>query len=576
MRRAAAALLLLPLIASCASESGTGTPAAPTPAPPMGAVSVSTTEPAQLLLPAVAAESGAGDAVDAMWTGLVDYDPVTAEPRLANAESITTTDNRTWQVTLKPGWTFHDGTPVTASSYVDAWNWAAACQHEATNQSFFGPAGANIAGYEQTAGSVTASGKVSCPAQPVPLTGLTVDGDLQFTVRLAEPLAVFESMLGYWAFSPMPQSFFKDPEVFAAAPVGNGPFQFESRSPGTDIRMSAYEPYPGVDRAQVRNLEWRVYSDLDTAYQDVRSGRLDLLTRMPTDVLRDDRWRRELGEGHYLLRPAGLFTSLTFPLYDKRFASPEVRAAMSRAVDRRRIVHDVWNDTVVAADAWAPPVVAGYEPGACGDTCIYDDAAAKELLQRGGGFPGDLAIAYNEDGGHAEWVAAVCQSIISTLGIPCTPQPFPTQKEFLEAITAKQMVGVFRTSWRMDYPSIQNFLEPLYGKAGANEGGYHDPRFDELMAEARRLPVAEAMAKYQEAQVVLSGTVPAIPLWSGTVQMGWSPKVQPGLVITPFATVDLGSLRVVTTAADEEPSQLPPPSVIPAPTDAVPVPTGTP
>ena len=87
------------LLAACSSDQTTE-PAAPT--EPVGSVSISTTEPAQLLLPAMAAK-GAGDAVDAMWTGLVDYDPVTAQPRLAHAESIETRDNRVWRVTLKPG-----------------------------------------------------------------------------------------------------------------------------------------------------------------------------------------------------------------------------------------------------------------------------------------------------------------------------------------------------------------------------------------------------------------------------------------------------------------------------------------
>lgn len=554
MNRSAGAALAIAgvLVLSACSGDPEPVPSPSAPPPAAGSASISTTEPAQLLLPATAAESGAGDVVDAMWTGLVDYDPVTAAPRLAHAASIETDDNLTWKVTLNPGWTFHDGTPVTAASYVDAWNWAAACQNEAANQSFFGPSGANIAGYEQTAGSVSASGKVTCPDQPVPLTGLTVTDDLSFTMKLAKPVAILESILGYWAFAPMPQTFFKDPEVFAADPVGNGPFQFASRSVGTDIRMTAFDGYQGADRAQVRDIEWRVYNDLDQAYEDLRAGRLDLLTRMPLDVLEGARWQEELGEGNFLLKPAGLFTSLTFPLYDKRFEAPELRAALSRAVDRRAIVNQVWHDTVIAADAWAPPVVDGYEPGACGDTCVYDEAAAKDLFAKGGGFSGDLNVAYNVDGGHAAWVQAVCESITDTLGITCVPQPFATQKEFLAAVTEKQMVGLFRTTWRMDYPSIQNFLEPLYGEAGANEGGYSDPRFDELMAEARQLPAEEAIGKYQESQVILSGTVPAIPLWSGTVQMGWSDKIEPGLIITPFATVDLASLRVVSTGAEPE------------------------
>ena len=31
------------------------------------------------------------------------------------AESVTSSDNVHWTIKLKPGWTFHDGTPVTAA-----------------------------------------------------------------------------------------------------------------------------------------------------------------------------------------------------------------------------------------------------------------------------------------------------------------------------------------------------------------------------------------------------------------------------------------------------------------------------
>ena len=69
----------------------------------------------------------------------------------------------------------------------------------------------------------------------------------------------------------------------------------------------------------------------------------------------------------------------------------------------------------------------------------------------------------------------MCDSISNTLGVTCIPQPFPHPEEFVQAITDKKMVGLFRTTWRMDYPNLQNFLEPLYGKGGANEGGSATP-----------------------------------------------------------------------------------------------------
>ena len=35
---------------------------------------------------------------------------------------------------------------------------------------------------------------------------------------------------------------------------------------------------------------------------------------------------------------------------------------------------------------------------------------------------------------------------------------------FSKQIDAKEIKGIFRSAWQMDYPSIENFLAPLYAK----------------------------------------------------------------------------------------------------------------
>ena len=77
------------------------------------------------------------------------------------------------------------------------------------------------------------------------------------------------------------------------------------------------------------------------------------------------------------------------------------------------------------------------------------------------------------------------------------------------------MKGMFRTGWQMDYPSIENFLAPLY-KTGAssNDGKYSNPAFDKLINEAAaRHGRAEANALYQQAEAILGQDMPAIPMY---------------------------------------------------------------
>jgi ABC-type oligopeptide transport system substrate-binding subunit len=96
------------------------------------------------LTPPNSNESEGIEVLSVLFKNLVENDPRTAEPQLVVAESIETTDGgQTYTVTIADGWTFHDGTPVTADSFVDAWNYTATGANAQSNNAFF----SNIVGY---------------------------------------------------------------------------------------------------------------------------------------------------------------------------------------------------------------------------------------------------------------------------------------------------------------------------------------------------------------------------------------------------------------------------------------------
>ena len=122
---AGAAVLALALTACGGDDDGGDDGDGGDAAEPVGAVTVDGCEPENPFIPANTNETCGGNLLDAIFTKLVGYNPETAEPEMAVAESIESEDSQNWTVTLKDGWTFHDGTPVTAKSFVNAWNWAA-------------------------------------------------------------------------------------------------------------------------------------------------------------------------------------------------------------------------------------------------------------------------------------------------------------------------------------------------------------------------------------------------------------------------------------------------------------------
>ncbi|MBW0119295.1 ABC transporter substrate-binding protein, partial [Pseudonocardia abyssalis] len=99
-------------------------------------ISVYSTEPENPLVPSNTNEVGGGKVIDSLFSNLVSYETEDAAPYNEVAESIETTDSQNYTITLKD-WTFHDGTPVTSSSFVDAWNFAAYGPNAQQNSSFF-------------------------------------------------------------------------------------------------------------------------------------------------------------------------------------------------------------------------------------------------------------------------------------------------------------------------------------------------------------------------------------------------------------------------------------------------------
>ncbi len=103
-RKTGALLVGLALLSgACASGGGGDGEEAADGAVRGGEFSVALKEP-DGLLPANSTTVYSGQVLSALFTGLVEYDPETAEPRHAMAESIDSTDQQHWTIKLEDGW----------------------------------------------------------------------------------------------------------------------------------------------------------------------------------------------------------------------------------------------------------------------------------------------------------------------------------------------------------------------------------------------------------------------------------------------------------------------------------------
>ncbi|MBC9726946.1 ABC transporter substrate-binding protein [Streptomyces sp. TRM68367] len=482
---------------------------------PNGKFSVEVGEPQNPLQPANTMESNGSIVTRALFTGLVDYDS-SGKIVMMNAQSVDSKDNKTFTVKLKPGWKFHDGTPVTAQSYVKAWNWAANPENKQTNSFWF----SDIQGYADVAPE---KGK----PKATEMSGLKVVDDNTFTITLNSPIPYFVYKLGYEVFSPLPESFYKDPKAAGEKPVGNGPYKFVSWQHKKQIEIVRNDDYKGPNKAKNGGVIFKNYAKLETAYQDLKSGNLDVMRQVaPRDL---PVYKADLGD-RAVDQPYSAIQTIAVAFYTKQWKDidPKVLQGLSMAIDRNTIAKTVLQGTREPATGWVAKGVLGYQPNAAGDVTTYDPAKAKQLIKEGGGVPGNkISIQYNTDGGHKEWVEAVCGSITKAVGVACTGDAKADFQADLNARDNKQVKSLYRSGWVLDYPFNANFLRDLFGThSDGNQGSFSSKEIDDLIKKADSAKTIEESEKlYQDVEKALPKYMPSIPLFYYKVNAGYSENV---------------------------------------------------
>ncbi|UKO66210.1 ABC transporter substrate-binding protein [Mycobacterium avium subsp. paratuberculosis] len=509
---AAAALLVVASLAGCGG--GVLSP---------DLVVVNGGEPPNPLVPTGTNDSQGGRILDRLFAGLMSYDAA-GNPAPEVAQSIESGDNVNYRIVLKPGWRFTDGSPVTAHSFVDAWNYGALSTNAQLQQSFFSP----IDGYDALAAG---------QPQQTTMTGLRVVNDLEFTVRLKAPTVDFKLRLGHSAFYPLPQAAFRDMAAFGRHPIGNGPYQLAGGPDGPawehnvriDLRPNL--DYHGNRKPRNKGLRFEFYANLDTAYADLLSGNLDVLDTIPPSAL--PVYRRDLGD-RVTAGPAAINQSLDTPLRLPHFGGEEGRLrrlALSAAINRAQICRQIFADTRSPARDFTARSLPGFDPNIAGsDALDFDPDRARRLWAQAdaiSAWSGSYPIAYNADAGHQDWVDAVANGIKNVLGIDALGAPQPTFAGFRTQITNRSIGSAFRSGWQGDYPSMIEFLAPLFATgAGSNDVGYSSPRFDAALATAEAAPdLPQAAALANDAQRILFHDMPVVPLWNYISVVGWSAEV---------------------------------------------------
>uniref|UniRef100_UPI0005B9B299 peptide ABC transporter substrate-binding protein n=1 Tax=Salinispora tropica TaxID=168695 RepID=UPI0005B9B299 len=367
-----------------------------------GTLRVYASEPAYLL-PSNADDEPSIYVIRQLYRGLVKYNAETSEPEMDLAESITSDDQKLWTIKLKDGYTFDNGEPVDADSFIRSWNFAAYAPNAQNNGYFM----KRIAGIDEVLPKdPDGEGPAEAPAPTAEtMSGLTKVDDLTFTVELNEPFTGFPTIVGYSGFFPMAQACVDDADACNETPIGNGPYKIDgSWEHDVEINLVRSDTWKG-EPGKPDEINYRIFADVDSAYAAFQAGELDVMYTIPPARFKD----AKASYGDRLYEQAG--DSLNYvgmPLYDDSFKDKRIRQAISLAIDRQSIIDAVFDGRYTPATGFVAPIFEGAREGICA-YCEKDVEKAKELLAAAGGWPEGkkLTLWANAGAGHDAWLQAV-------------------------------------------------------------------------------------------------------------------------------------------------------------------------
>jgi oligopeptide transport system substrate-binding protein len=519
----------------CGGGSGSNTNSSAA-ADPNKVITAYSNEPQHPLLPANTNEVYGGRVVELLFEGLRAYD-ASGKPVNALAESIDTSDSQNWTIKVKSGAKFTNGEPITAKTFVDSWNFAALSTNLQNNGFFF----ESIEGYADVSAVNETTGadgkKTSTPAPKAQtMSGLAAKDDQTITVKLSQPEADWSLRLGYSAFYPLPSAALKDPKTFGENPVGNGPYKFAKEGSWVhdqSISLVKNPDYNGPRAAKNGGVTFKFYTDPGPAYTDLQADNLDVTDVLPSNALKT--YTTDFQDRNST-KPVANNSTLNIPGYNPNFqgeAGKLRRQALSHAINREEITKVIFNGTRTPATEFTAPVLDGYNDHIPGnDVLKFDVQKAKDLWAQAEKIkPYDaskpLQIASNTDGGNKEWIDAVANGFKNNLGIQAEIQPFAKFAEVLDLRKSQSLPGLTRAGWQGDYPSLYNFLGPVWAtNASSNYEKYSNPEFDKLLKEglAAKTP-QDANIKFNKAQEILFQDLPGLPLWYLNRPIVWSNNV---------------------------------------------------
>jgi peptide/nickel transport system substrate-binding protein/oligopeptide transport system substrate-binding protein len=450
--------------------------------------------------PQVCYDATCWDNMQMLFDRLYDYQGATTnlEAEAAASMPVISGGGKVYTIAIRKGMTFDNGKPVTAADFVYTFSRICNPATKSPVVSFWDVVAGCAAFAKNPTGSVSG------------IKALSTDS-LQIT--LTQPDAAFKYVLAMPHASVIPAG---SGAQQALHPLGSGPFEMASYTPGQSIILKANPNYWNKSLPYVTGVDEKLGVSPEVQLLELEKGQIDLmgdplpnsdyLTVVGNKSLTSQIHQRQSLDTYYL----------TLNTQVKPFNNPLVREAVSYAINRSFLLKLV-NGQGSPATGFIPPGVKGYTSQNLVNP--LNVAKAKSLLAQAGYPNGFSTTLYSWNTQPWTNLDPAIQQQLAAIGITVNVRPIQESTFFTLAATPGK-APMTLTFWVADYPDGSDFFNALLS-CGADIPGGQDYSFYcnksvDSDVNAGLADPANAATDYVQAAKTMLADNPIVPLYFGT------------------------------------------------------------
>ena len=440
-----------------------------------------------------------------LFEGLTRLDKQAATVPAA-AESWTVSDDgRLYTFKLRANVRWSNGEPLVAEDFV--WGLRRLVDPATASQ------------YAQVIDVIQNAPDIVTGKQPPESLGVAAPDATTLVITLNSPAPYLPGLMAHPSTAPLHRpSFARLGDRFSRPgdQVSNGSFMLTEWLQGSYIRLARNTHHWNNTANKIDGVKYLQIADENAELRAYRAGELHCTVVVPRGQFD---WIKENLAAELHVAPQLSTYYYGFNLDRALFAKhPQLRQALSMAVDRERLASSVLRVGELPAYGWVPPGMNNYGAQS------FEYAAmpiaqrievARKLLAEAG-FTRDkplrFELRYNSGEVHTKVAVAVSSMWKEALGVEAQLAAVEFRSLF-QAIDRRE-VDMYRLSWVGDYNDPYSFLQYLKGGFGINLPHYSSAAYDALLDDAsRQTDLARRRALLEQAERTMLADHPLIPLY---------------------------------------------------------------